>query len=81
VREFRRCREVVRDGDNGLLVAPGDSVALANALRRLILDPGLRARYGARSRQRAELEFSEEPIISGTLRLYEDLLTQSRVSR
>jgi glycosyltransferase involved in cell wall biosynthesis len=75
------CREVVRDGDNGLLVAPGDSVALANALRRLILDPGLRARYGARSRQRAELEFSEEPIISGTLRLYEDLLTQSRVSR
>jgi glycosyltransferase involved in cell wall biosynthesis len=37
--------EVVRDGENGLLVAPGDPVLVAAALRRL-LDPALRERLG-----------------------------------
>jgi glycosyltransferase involved in cell wall biosynthesis len=39
-------REVVRDGENGLLMPPDDPGALAAALRRL-LDPSLRARLGA----------------------------------
>ena len=34
--------EVVRDGVNGLLVAPGDAEALAAAIRRFLTDPGLR---------------------------------------
>ena len=39
-------REVVRDGENGLLVLPDDPAALAAALLRLS-DAGLRARLGA----------------------------------
>jgi glycosyltransferase involved in cell wall biosynthesis len=39
-------REVVRDGENGLLIPPDDPGALAGALLRL-LDPDLRARLGA----------------------------------
>jgi D-inositol-3-phosphate glycosyltransferase len=39
-------REVVRDGENGLLIPPDDAVALAAALSRM-LDEGLRARLGA----------------------------------
>jgi glycosyltransferase involved in cell wall biosynthesis len=38
--------EVVRDGENGVLVPPADPGALASALGRL-RDPGMRARLGA----------------------------------
>ncbi len=39
--------EVVRDGENGLLVAPNDPGALADALRRLLSDTQLRERLAA----------------------------------
>jgi glycosyltransferase involved in cell wall biosynthesis len=39
--------EVVRDGENGLLVAPDDADALAAAIRRLFGEPGLRDRLAA----------------------------------
>jgi glycosyltransferase involved in cell wall biosynthesis len=41
--------EVIRHGENGLLFAPGDPDALANALRAL-LDAGVRARLSERAR-------------------------------
>jgi glycogen synthase len=39
--------EVVRDGENGLLVPPGDAQALAGAIRRFFSDPELAARLAA----------------------------------
>ena len=39
--------EVVRSGDNGLLAAAGDVGGLADAVCRLLADPGLRKRMGA----------------------------------
>ncbi len=42
---------LVRDGRNGLVVAAGDAVALAAALRRLAGDPALRGRLGAAARE------------------------------
>jgi glycosyltransferase involved in cell wall biosynthesis len=39
--------EVVRDGENGLLVAPGDAVALGEAIRRYMGDEELRGRLRA----------------------------------
>ena len=64
------CCEVVRDGDNGLLVPPRDADALAEALARLITDPELRQQMGARGRARAEQEFGLETVIQKTLALY-----------
>ena len=39
--------EVVRDGENGLLVPPGDADELAAAIRRLFAEEGLRERLAA----------------------------------
>jgi glycosyltransferase involved in cell wall biosynthesis len=55
-------RDIVRDGETGLLVAPGDRAALSEALRRLSRDGPLRERLGAAARQRAG-EFSPEAIV------------------
>lgn len=46
-------REVLVDGQTGLLVPPGDAPALASALRRLAGDPDLAARLGRAARARA----------------------------
>jgi len=46
-------RDVVRDGHDGLLVAAGDALGLAQALRRVALDEPLRARMAASARERA----------------------------
>lgn len=64
------CREIVRDGDNGLLVPVRDGPATADALRRLIADTALRERMGRRGRERAETEFSEERFVADTLAAY-----------
>lgn len=47
-------REIVTDGENGLLVAPGDPDALAAAVRRFLADPELRARLAAAAAPSAE---------------------------
>jgi glycosyltransferase involved in cell wall biosynthesis len=67
------CREVVVDGENGLLVQPRDSIRLAKALRSLIEDPALRQKMGWRSREIAEKDFSVEMVIAKTLGVYQAL--------
>jgi len=69
------CREIVQPEDNGILVPPKDSLALANALTRLINDPVLRRQMGDRGRIRAETEFSLELVVDHTLALYAEALS------
>lgn len=47
-------RDVARDGLDGLLVLPGDALALAEALRTLALDPFRRTAMAAAAHERAE---------------------------
>ena len=68
------CREVVRPGENGLFVPPRDAQALCAALCALLQDRALRARMGARSREIAVSEFSEEHVLKQTLAVYQELL-------
>lgn len=65
------CREICRDGENGLLVSPRDALALASAITRLIVEPSTRAIMGQRSRQIAVEEFSERSVLKETLKVYD----------
>ena len=49
--------EMVRDGESGLLVDPGNIEELANALESLLRDSELRARLGAAGRRDVEEKF------------------------
>lgn len=71
------CRELVRDGENGLLVPVKNPTALADALEKLISDEGLRRRMGERSRQVAVKEFSQERVIEATLSVYKELVAEA----
>jgi glycosyltransferase involved in cell wall biosynthesis len=68
------CREIVRDGENGILVPIRDSRAVAVAIGRLIADPPLRQRMGQRGREIAVTEFSLDRVIHETLEVYRKLL-------
>src|SRR5216117_2803360 len=52
--------ESVVHGETGLLVPPGDTMALAEALSRLIEEPKLRLQYGRAARARIEQHFRIE---------------------
>ena len=64
------CREIVRNGENGLLVPVRDADALAHALQKLIDNAEMRQEMGARGREIVEAEFSMERVIAETLAVY-----------
>lgn len=74
------CREVVRDGVNGLLVPPRDVPALADALERLIGSPEQRAAFGGAGREIALRRFDERVVIPRVLGIYRSLLAARRGS-
>jgi glycosyltransferase involved in cell wall biosynthesis len=66
---------VNRNDFSGLVVPPADAGALADALRRLQADEGLRRRLGAQGRERAYSEFSIQAMARGTLDVYRRVLS------
>ena len=70
------CREIVRNGYNGLLVPPRDPVAIADALEQLLDDAELRQRMGRAGRELVENEFAEEHVVAQTLSVYRKLLDE-----
>jgi glycosyltransferase involved in cell wall biosynthesis len=62
--------DAVVDGETGLLVPPGDPVALRAALERLLGDADLRARLGASARATAQRELSSAAAVDRLLAGY-----------
>jgi glycosyltransferase involved in cell wall biosynthesis len=56
-------RDVIKDGENGLLVPAGDETALADAINRLIEDVPLRVELGKRARETALQDHSWETYL------------------
>lgn len=68
------CREVARNGVNGILVPPRDAGALADAIGTLARDAALRRKMGAAGRRIVEAEFSDEIVARSVLGLYERMV-------
>lgn len=68
------CREVVRDGVNGLLVPPRDEDALARAIGALLGSPEMRERFGRAGRELAVNELDEKIVVRRTMDLFRELL-------
>lgn len=62
-------------GEGGAVVPPGDAVALADALRRLLDDQELGAKMGVIARQRVAAHYSAERMAEAHARVYSELLS------
>lgn len=72
--------EAVRDGENGLLVPPGDADALRTALVRLLEDETLRRRLAQGGPALIAREFSIDAMVDGNLAVYRDVLASNSPS-
>lgn len=72
------CREVVVDQENGLLVPPADSAALASAMVELIGDWTRMREFGRAGRLRVQSLFDERTVIDTTLGVYSGMLGGER---
>ncbi len=70
--------DLVRDGENGFVVEPGDTGALASAVGRLLADPELAAEMGAAGRRRAVREYGCGQAAARLASLYEQALADRR---
>lgn len=66
-------REIVVDGENGVLLPPADLDRWAEAVARLVADPGLRAKMGAHGRAHVAEAFSMRRYVGGVLAAYRAL--------
>jgi glycosyltransferase involved in cell wall biosynthesis len=66
--------EVVRDGETGFLVTPGDVGELRDRLEQLLGDPALAARLGRQGRELVLERFTWEACAQRCLAAYEELM-------
>lgn len=57
------CRNPVEDGVNGFLVPPKNTEALTQRIRELLLDEGLREKYGLKSLEKARREYDDRSVV------------------
>jgi glycosyltransferase involved in cell wall biosynthesis len=69
------------DERNGLLVSPGDPVALAEAVDQALSDPERLAAWAGEGARRAKIEFGLEAWADRILDLYEQVIRESGGSR
>lgn len=72
--DIRGCRQVVDDGENGLLVPARSPRHIADALDTLLADGSLRASMAGAASAKAASEFDQATVVGRTLDTYERLL-------
>ena len=66
--------DIVLAGETGVLVAPADPAALAEAVHALLDDPARTALLGVAGRARAEATFSLGAHVDAVERVYDEML-------
>ncbi len=70
--------DIVRSGDTGWLVPPGDAAALAEAILDAAANPAEAARRAHRGRERVERRFGLEGIVASLASVYETAIRHRR---
>lgn len=73
--------ELVVDGQNGELVEPGDSAALAAAITSLLADPDRRKKLATRGHELVLHHHGAEATTARVTRVYDELLADASVDR
>jgi glycosyltransferase involved in cell wall biosynthesis len=73
------CKDVITDGQDGLLVPARDAPALAKAIWRLAENDDLARKLGLAARERVVKSFDETIVIERTLDVYQELIPGFRV--
>ncbi|MDH5769297.1 MAG: glycosyltransferase, partial [Nitrospirota bacterium] len=71
--------EAVVDGETGLLVPPGDSLSLADAIWSILINKDMGIRLGIAGRERVEEKFSLEKMIINYEHLFEQVILDKNV--
>jgi glycosyltransferase involved in cell wall biosynthesis len=72
-------RSVVSDGQDGLLVRPGDAGDLAAKMQQLLCDPGRRQEMGRQGRVKVETKYAWSQIIPRLEQVYQTALAENTV--
>jgi D-inositol-3-phosphate glycosyltransferase len=78
--DFGGFREVVRQGETGLLVPPQQPTALAAAIDTLLADPARRAAFGSAGRRDVAARFSWDAVVGRVLAAYDEALSGRSIS-
>jgi len=73
--------EITVDGETGLLVPPGDAVALADSLLRVLSNRDLAEQWGRNARRHAMLQMDRERWIDGLVNFYHHLTSGRQMHR
>lgn len=70
--------EMIENGTNGLLVPPRDSLALADAVGRLLENRGLAARLASAGPETVRRRFTADRMVEGNIAVYQSVLSGTK---
>jgi glycosyltransferase involved in cell wall biosynthesis len=73
--------EVIRDGETGLIVEPGDTAALTKAARCLLDAPNEARSMGRKARETVETGFSPDVMVDRVVAIYRSVTAHSKLER
>ncbi len=71
--------DIIRDGENGLLVLPEDPRSIAEAVMRLYNDRGLGRSLAVTARREVEEKYGLIPMAEKTIKVYEEALASKKI--